>query len=169
MTVFEKGGELEVIDEGALNFFPGTAEGPARGLGKFEYKTELGAEITQLSSDKLFYGNDLSVYYNGGCFFTAGEGLALASYSNNAVAIVENQVGDGSAILSGVHFECLSSNCSDAVTREAREKLSRGDAQRQLFQAEILSQLHIKLSPNWRNKIFSKSLQNLSLLNSNQG
>jgi len=175
LTIFEEDGPLEVIDEGALNFFPGVAEGPAYGLGKFRYASEKGAEVAQISSSQLLHVNNLSVYYNGGCAFRGlessrkiPEDSILAYYSNltsvageqttPAVAIVENQIGKGSAILSGVHFECLSTDFSHGMLRAS---LSEGDKERQLLQAEIMGRLGIPLAINYYEKIYGESSTNM--------
>lgn len=108
---FEKGGPLEVLATRELKFFPGTASGPAYGLGKFCYDSTEGGQIAKL---KLIDSNPSAVaaYYYGGCAFVNAETYAgttvLARYSdikNEPAAIIKCQVGSGCAILSGVHPE----------------------------------------------------------------
>lgn len=111
-TVFERGGDLEVYDTGPLNFYSGIAEGPAYGLGKFQYQKETGAALATICFENS--ENDLrslQVYFNGGCFFHGHNDQnvkILARYQDikdQPIAIVECRVGAGKAILSGVHFE----------------------------------------------------------------
>ena len=105
---FEKGGPLEVIASRDLCFFPGTARGPAYGVGTFDYYDQKGARIAKLERNKETYHS----YYHGGCAFIAKEEhphvSILARYEDikkNPPAIVRCSVGLGQAILSGVHPE----------------------------------------------------------------
>lgn len=114
-TVFEKGKPLEVLDEGALGFFRGVAEGPAYDKSLFSYHSKKGARLASISwlvhqdnpGRKTGY-----VYYNGGCFFkTPGnyKGVKVLSryedIEKKPAAIVLCQVGKGKAVLSGIHPE----------------------------------------------------------------
>jgi len=106
---FERGRDLEVIEERDLGFYPGLAKGPALGLGKFQYFSEAGAEATCLS----WKGFNWYSYYNGGCFYQGGDDHpeieVLARYLDlvdQPAAVIERKFGRGKAILSGVHFEC---------------------------------------------------------------
>lgn len=176
-TVFELGGVWEVLDEGALKLFSGTAEGPAYGLGRFKYNSEQGAEVAELSSSQLLYANELDVYFNGGCFFTL-EGQekipyeqVLACYNNikkedgsSPAAIVENTVGKGLAILSGTHFEYFSYSQNAGLEEDIVNKLAQTDEKRKCFQGEILGRLGIPLSEALHNKIYAKKIHELPLL-----
>lgn len=112
-TVFEKGGPLEVLDEGPLKFFSGTAQGPAYGPGKFAYYRRSGAGLAKVDFHQA--GSDAistQVYYNGGCFFRPRnlevDAVSMAAYvdiENMPSALVAAKVGKGRAVLSGVHFE----------------------------------------------------------------
>lgn len=105
---FERGGPLEVLEDRELQFFPGTACGPAYGLRKFNYQSEQGARIAQLSIGSAKF----AAYFNGGCTFVEPEEhprvTVIARYAdldNQPAAIVRCKVGEGIAILSGVHPE----------------------------------------------------------------
>lgn len=106
---FEKGGPLEVNAERELQFFPGVAQGPAYGLGKFRYHGQNGAQIAKLDDDS---GSSLAAYFNGGCAFLEAEkyeGISVmsryADIESRPPAVIKCQVGKGCAILSGVHPE----------------------------------------------------------------
>jgi biotin--protein ligase len=105
---FEKGGPLEVVASRELRFFPGTAQGPAYGLGIFDYSHQQGARIASIEVNKDTYYS----YYHGGCAFIGEEKnpnvLTLARYADiekKPPAIVRCHVGLGVAILCGVHPE----------------------------------------------------------------
>lgn len=111
---FEEGGELEVIEDRELCFFPGVARGPVYGNGLFRYGSESGARIAYLEWAE--HGEDFKKafvsYFNGGCEFVEAEGYenvkVLARYEDiekTPTAIVECIIGEGKAILSGVHPE----------------------------------------------------------------
>ncbi len=108
---FEKGNALEIIANRELKFFPGVAQGPAYSLGKFRYQTEQGARLANLHLPSAPYSLSIA-YYNGGCAFLKARHYPtvsiLASYADikgQPAAIVHCQVGQGQAILSGVHPE----------------------------------------------------------------
>lgn len=109
---FEQGGPLEVIAARELQFFPGIARGPAYGLGKFRYQSDQGAQIAQLNLVTSSTSSGTAAYYNGGCIFVNAEKYeaisVIARYADiegEPAAIVKCHVGDGCAILSGVHPE----------------------------------------------------------------
>ena len=104
-VVFEEGGELEVIGERELAFFPGRAVGPAYGNGEFSYLSQSGARIAKVKWEEGMS----DTYFNGGCYFEDAHHHAevLATYEDLKLpAIVSCAVGKGRAILSGVHLEC---------------------------------------------------------------
>jgi len=108
--VFEKGGPLQIIQDRELGFFPGVAEGPIYGLGKFAYDNPSGMQIAKLRLPSI--KNPICAYYNGGCAFIEAdskEGIeVLAHYSDiegSPAAIIKAKLGKGIAILSGVHPE----------------------------------------------------------------
>jgi glutamine amidotransferase-like uncharacterized protein len=110
-TIFEPGRWMAIDESGPLYFFPGTAEGSAYGVGRFEYTNENGSQVAKIFSEKISL-NNVKAYFNGGCIFKL-EGnnnrtTTLAKYVDlpgNPIAIVECQVDLGVAILSGVHIE----------------------------------------------------------------
>jgi BirA family biotin operon repressor/biotin-[acetyl-CoA-carboxylase] ligase len=171
-TVFERGGEHEVLDEGALNFFPGVAEGPAYGLGKFQYKSEAGAEVAQIKSAGTI-NREVNCYFNGGCFFHQNDDPIpheniLATYTNvnkqtpdekesSPAAIVETSVGFGKAILSGVHFECLSSTQRD-ISSIVRDALAAHDQSRRLLFAEIINRLGVPVQQTFYEQLHAQTV-----------
>ncbi|VHO03850.1 BPL-N domain-containing protein [Candidatus Rhabdochlamydia sp. T3358] len=106
---FEKGTNLEILDERSLCFFPGIAKGPAYGAGKYTYNSSKGACNALIN----WQNRPLHVYFNGGCFFSApksSEVKILSCYLDlpqTPPAIVEIEHGAGKVLLSGVHFEYL--------------------------------------------------------------
>lgn len=110
---FEKGCPLEVLAERELKFFPGIASGPAYGKGTFCYQSQRGAKIATLNlCPSTFSVASSMAYYNGGCTFLNSElhphVKILARYNDInefPSAIISCQVGEGRALLSGVHPE----------------------------------------------------------------
>lgn len=112
-VIFEPKGPLEVVGTRELQFFPGTAYGPAYGLRKFCYQNNTGARIAALD---LQIGNSYSkstaAYFHGGCLFVDARNYknvsTISTYTDiegNPSAIIQCCVGKGKAILSGVHPE----------------------------------------------------------------
>ncbi len=111
---FDLNGELEVLGERILKFFPGKAIGP---LNNFKYNdndnSSIAAKIKLLEN-----GLNAYVYLNGGCYFepwsdVCNKTKVIATYEHNLnsltcrnkIAVVECLVGKGKCLLSGVHFE----------------------------------------------------------------
>lgn len=139
---FELGYPLEVIGDRELAFFPGVARGPAYGNGQFAYDTENGARIAQLS-----WGDSRS-YFNGGCYFVDAESHpdveVLARYSDleeKPVAVISCKVGEGKAILSGVHPECSAAD----LNGEQRDQLEPHEEKRAAFFSHLLNTLELPL------------------------
>jgi len=143
---FEKGGQLEICGERSLGFFPGTAEGPAYGLNKYVYDSEKGAEAAHIFWGKEFY----QVYFNGGCLFADPSShkntSVLANYANlplQPAAIVECKVGNGKAILTGVHMEYSAHSLNAEINPDLHAQLLDGEEKRRRFFREILQRLTI--------------------------
>lgn len=110
--IFEKGHpEHEIITERSLGLYSGEAEGPAYGLGKFQYQSEEGARTALI---KRSDAKDLTIptYFNGGCWFHSHQEdnntqiiARYADIENEPAAIISCQYGKGRVCLSGVHFE----------------------------------------------------------------
>lgn len=106
-VIFEKGTPLEVHEKRELKFYPGCSRGTLYSHSPFSYDSEEGAHAADID----YLGKQIHLYYNGGCTFEGGgekEGIEiLARYSDvsHLPAIIHCQVGNGRAILSGVHFE----------------------------------------------------------------
>ncbi len=106
---FAKGTAIEVIGQRELSFFEGLVEGPT--LAPYDYDTYEGTRAAfvewNLNQKTAFH-----VFYNGGGHFINPERYLnvkiLATYkdlSNQPAAVIECLIGNGKAILSGVHFE----------------------------------------------------------------
>lgn len=139
---FELGHPLEVIGDRELAFFPGIARGPAYGNGQFTYNTETGARIAQLS-----WGDNTGVsYFNGGCCFVDAESYpnveVMARYRDiegEPVAVISCKVGEGIAILSGVHPECSAADLAGGKSNE----LTPHEDKRAEFFTHILNTLEL--------------------------
>ncbi len=124
---FEEGQPLEVIAKRELKFFPGVASGPAyKGNERFSYTSESGSRQALVNwQDDEFYA-----YFNGGCIFEEAENYecvsVLARYGdvkNTPAAIIECCVGQGKAILSGVHPEFPGSKTGYRLFKMMLEKV----------------------------------------------
>ncbi len=155
---FEIGTSLEIQAKRELHFFPGIAVGPAYGCGRFQYGTEAGARLAQLSLDEQYSGEGVSlgshealVYFNGGPYFLDAEKYTtvttLARYSDiekTPSAIVECKVGNGIAILSGVHIEYSSFFLSNYEMQHALpffSKLHEAEEKRKFLFSSIFKNL----------------------------
>jgi biotin--protein ligase len=143
---FEKGGPLEVTGSRELGFYPGVSEGPLYGLGQFRYDSEDSARAAQLR-----YGaHTLSSYYNGGCTFVAPEsypdsvhvvGHYVDAGPEPLPAIVDCAVGEGRAILSGVHIDYRPSSIKGKVPDALYERLIACEEARQALLQDLLARL----------------------------
>lgn len=151
---FSQGTPLEVVAERELKFYPGTAKGPLYDPLAFSYQSESGARAASIG----FGERQLYAYYNGGCAFLAPQehltsSTVMARYLDLATqpaAVVACQVGEGVALLSGVHLEyrLRSMNILHAIP-EVVEQLAKTEELRQEIFREIASYLiarSIKLS-----------------------
>lgn len=145
-TEFEKGNELEVIAAGPLNFFPGIAAGPANGFNKFQYDNYQGAAIVTVNW--LENSENYRVFFQGGCYFLNAENYAkvkvLAHYADlpqKPAAIIQCQVGQGKALLSGVHFEFSYTgiNLAEEGGPLLQRELKKIEQQRQVLLQRILT------------------------------
>ena len=116
---FDRGTKDEILEDRELRFFTGSAIGPAFGPGTFDYKSEKGARVVELSSEVLPRGR-YRTYFNGGCYFKGhsdGDGVeVLANYTElpgNPPAILFISVQKGHVVLSGVHPEYVSAALDD--------------------------------------------------------
>lgn len=155
---FEKGGPLEVIAKRELSFFPGTASGPAYGLGKFRYQADGGVQIAQLKTCfSSITTSSLFSYYNGGSAFLQTEQYpsvsVIARYEDlegEPAAIVNCSVGKGMAILSGVHPEhsAYFSESKNFIRNPSFFALLREvEKERRLLFATLLQQLGFTTAP----------------------
>lgn len=126
---FDKGGKLEVLGRRDLRFFNGKAVGPVFGVNTFRYNSEFGVRAPLICYKDENGELLLKVYYNGGCYFDTkiARYNLLAKYLElDKPSIIKCNVGDGKAILSGVHFEyspLLSKNpVQELVDEEEKRK-----------------------------------------------
>jgi biotin--protein ligase len=106
---FHRGDErgYQVLGSRELSFFTGSAIGPV--LAPYVYNSEEGARIAHVKTEA---SEICASYYNGGCYFHMEDTTnmrVLAVYENDQAkgkpAIIECRVGEGRALLSGVHPE----------------------------------------------------------------
>jgi len=105
--LFEKNSPLEIRANRELAFYPGSAIGPAYGNG-YHYQDERAARIAPLKCN----AKTTASYYNGGCYFSDTQSHqsinVIATYADIPdcpAAIIECSVGNGKALLCGVHPE----------------------------------------------------------------
>lgn len=105
---FALGTELEVAENRELGFFEGKTVGPI--LKEYVYNSEKGS----CAADILFkpLGIRFFSYYNGGCTFIDSddsqkdyEVLATFHDKKDIPSIIKRNIGSGTVVLSGVHFE----------------------------------------------------------------
>jgi glutamine amidotransferase-like uncharacterized protein len=103
---FDKEGGLEVIGVRELKFFDGCAVGPY--LVPYNYTEPSGARAPCIKT--IFHDcKETRTFYNGGGTFTDAESFEnttiLATYEDNASAIIHMPCEKGNVILSALHFE----------------------------------------------------------------
>ena len=145
---FEKGSPLEVIASRDLCFFPGCAVGPAYGPGTFGYQNQKGALIASLE-----LGSETSAsYYHGGCAFIGEENnpniSILARYAdlaNKPPAIVRCTVGQGQAVLCGVHpeYSAYHNHTSKHLPTPLFTALRKIEPERRLVFTHLLRKLEV--------------------------
>ena len=105
---FDRGGLLEVLGTRELGFFPGHAIGPA--LAQYDYQNDSGARAGDIRVTLDGSEQNLFLFFNGGAYFRDAASFpdvtVLGWYETlGQAAIVKIKHGDGTVILSGVHFE----------------------------------------------------------------
>ena len=108
---FQKDTATGICDKRELGFFDGTGIGCLPDLTGERYK---GDDSKAIMTDILIKGESYRCYYSGGCYFKPDNDsyIEIARYENldnNPLAIIEQKIGKGRALLSGVHFEVDSS------------------------------------------------------------
>lgn len=150
---FDMGGELEVRGFRELAFFPGLARGPALGVGSYKYEDDQSAIVIQLRREKS--NICLSSYFSGGCYFVAAsntpgvevlftyDGLSAFGETSPMAAIISCQVGEGKAILSGVHPEYSAVELKRLRYRYPAlvEKLAEMESERAALMAIVVDEL----------------------------
>ena len=117
---YHKGRADEICEPRELAFAPVTAIGSIQELAPPYDKTLNSAAIAEL-------GNGRQAFYHGGCTFRGKGGFeVIARYeglSANPPAIIRSNLGDGTAILSGVHFEIGAAQLASHPQDPARGKV----------------------------------------------
>lgn len=140
-VVFEKNLEHEVVEPRELSFFPGNAIGTLYKDKPFSYQGHESAHPALIKGDE----DALYTYYNGGCYFEDPEAHqpqveVLARYQNaiyhNVAAVVLCNVGEGKALLSGVHFEVSPSYFTNE--KKLHLRLAPDEEKRQRFFDSLL-------------------------------
>lgn len=137
--VWDKGTADEIDSARELAFFPGRAIGPAFGSGTFGYEAFSGADLVGIS-DQL--DRDHQIYYHGGCYFEQldDKSRILANYRDlpsNPIAAVTQPVGNGLALLVGVHPEIGVNTLTPEMPSRLRESIIAAESQRQEFCAQL--------------------------------
>lgn len=166
-TEFEVGFPLEIRCEGALNFYNGTAYGPAYGSGQFRYENNDGAKISNIAlyNQAAVKLGEYKVYYNGGAFFiphpsTKDNTLVLARYVDipeSPIAIVQCNVGDGgNVILTGIHPEFSYREVATQAYQDANiyHALKETEQERLQFFAHLIFQLGLKLNSTFHDSVY---------------
>ena len=147
---FEKGGSYEVCAQRSLAFFPGLAEGPVYGKNKYQIDGLQGLEAARISwNDRSFHA-----FYNAGCRFVKAQEFpgvsVLSSYlelEGDPAAIISCKIGQGKAVLSGVHLEysvpALPRN--NPYIERIYKLLETGEIHRRQVFRDTLAHLNIKL------------------------
>jgi biotin--protein ligase len=151
---FEPSSPIEVIATRELGFFPGIAKGPALGYDQFDYHSERGAQAAQIRWQQSLLTR---VYYNGGCLFSNPEAYSsvrvLARYTDlekDSASIVQCAVGQGTAVLCGVHPEI----CANTLHKLAKidkhiipllEHFQDSEQSRQDLWNALLTRINLKL------------------------
>lgn len=147
---FEKGFPLEMVGERELKFYEGHAEGPILSYGTYDYDSFQGAKAAGISYRSI--QEILPLYYHGGCGFKGTDQFSqvevLAVYEElkeKHPAIISCSVGEGVAILSGVHFEISSShlNSQDVHLNPIIKRLATGEKNRLKVCEDIIQRLRI--------------------------
>ena len=147
---FAKGTELEVIGKRELSFYPGKAIGPI--LANYVYNSHEGARAARL---KWHQSNlpIVTVYYNGGGYFSESNKYnnvtVLAQYEDHPkkpAAIVKMKIGNGTAILSGVHFEYAYQHLDekDKYLHSIIPELKQSNKQRHLLVTQLLKEFNLE-------------------------
>ncbi|KAG0321707.1 biotin holocarboxylase synthetase [Dissophora globulifera] len=167
--VFEKGSPLEVQGSRDLRFYPGECRGAV--YPGFVYGSEGGARAVGITINKQLFCQDnllfdeTAVYFNGGGYFVDADKYPgtqiLAWYKNqpgqidadvpgDKAAMVLSQVGQGLAVLTGVHPEYDAAHLDpknpdygeppNVVTR-----LIEKESERRLFLRSVLAMMGLKV------------------------
>jgi len=131
---FHRGDAQEVLGARELAFYQGAAVGPT--LADYDEKSEKGMRQAQIRWED---GSLYQAYFNGGCYFpqacTTPYTKVLGFYVNDPrriptygdeplPAVLQCSVGEGQAILSGVHPEYVPDNGENILFKKILELLT---------------------------------------------
>jgi len=141
---WNRGQPDEIIAPRELGFFAGTAVGPVSGPGTYDPASDRGARIVRLLTHD---GLEAWSFFNGGCAFIGDSPQTsviarYADYPGTPAAAVTVQIGDGLAILSGVHPEYDPAALPDEHPLKVR--LAAVDSARHVILKRILQPLHAR-------------------------
>ncbi len=122
---FHKGRPDEICGPRELTFVDALAVGSLPDLAPYYDLTLHSASIANIVLNDQ---TTRQVFYHGGCMFKPGNAPSLnllaryADLPDKPAAVVETIVGEGKAILSGVHFEMTPNILSDHPTENSDER-----------------------------------------------
>lgn len=149
--IFAKGTPFQVTGRRELGFFKGTARGPA--LAPYDTVTYKGTRAAKLL---LSNNKEATIFFFGGNFFEADpmpkNTTIMARYKElpqQPPAIIKIEVGSGTVILSGVHFEYNQAqlNSKDPYLALIIPSLKSHETERQELLRSIFSQLGLQTTP----------------------
>jgi biotin--protein ligase len=138
---FALGTDMEVAGERELSFFAGTVQGPV--LAPYDYMTNSGSRAALINAFSKTY----TIYFNGGGHFVDASKdpnvNLLATYDEGSAAIIECSIGQGKAILTGVHVEYdpYQLDASDPDYARIIPDLCEGDEERRKLFGYLLDRL----------------------------
>ncbi|ELT98424.1 hypothetical protein CAPTEDRAFT_224678 [Capitella teleta] len=147
---FDKGGPLEVCGARKLKFFPGHCIGPV--FPGFQYGSTLGAHAAIVDIGSSEETKTFSAYFNGGGKFVLLEPSpdvqvvgSYAEVGDKPAAIVLCEVGEGRAVLSGVHWEFRGADldAEDPNLEKIIPLLEESEKKRRSFVSVVMKMLQL--------------------------
>ncbi|KAI7863662.1 biotin-protein ligase, partial [Spinellus fusiger] len=148
---FQKGTPLEVTGTRELNFYPGMSRGTM--YPGFVYNSEQGARVVSVKTPLM--KDALKVYYNGGGYFVEPsryDSVQVLAYYNeeglskedSTAAAVYCSVGQGNAVLMGVHAEYDITTMLESVETTVAQHLVEHEEARKSFLCAIFHKMGLK-------------------------
>jgi len=116
-----KGTSQEICGARELNFYDGIAIGPVYDFIEDRDIAKSWLQATPIVYDDGISSFEVTALYKGGPLFSGGSSRVLARYANGDAAIVESSVGEGIAILSSPHIECIAPQAELSLYRHRNE------------------------------------------------